>query len=82
MLPLKVWQQDKEEPCKTKMSHFIFPAVNSDDTLLVPSSTWSALIKVVSHRPRLFTIEKKPDQQGTPEIYNIKAHELEKMNME
>jgi len=37
---------------------------------------------VVSYRQRLFTIEKKPDQQGTPEIYKIKAHELEEMNME
>lgn len=64
------------------MSHFIFPVVNSGDTLLVPSSPWSALIKVISHRPRLFAIEKKPDQQGTPEFYNIKAHELEQMNME
>lgn len=82
MLLLKVWQQDKEEPCKANMSHFIFPVVNSGDTLLVPSSPWSALIKVISHRPRLFAIEKKPDQQGTPEFYNIKAHELEQMNME
>ena len=82
MLPLKVWQQDKEEPHKANMSHFIFLAVNSDDILLVPSPTWSALIKAVSRRPKLFTTEKKPEQQGTPEIYNIKAHEMEDMNTE
>lgn len=83
MLPLKVWQQDKEKTRKANMSHFISPALNSGDTLIVPSSTWSALIEVVSHRSRLcMTEKKKPDQQGTLEICNMKAHEVEEMNME
>lgn len=82
MLPLKVWQQDKEEPHKANMSHFIFLAVNSDDTLLVPSSTRSALTKVVSHRPWLSTTEKVPDQQGTHESSITKAHELEEIKTE
>lgn len=82
MLLQRVWQQDKEEPRKAHMSHFIFPAVNSDDTLLVPSSKWRGLIKAVSHRTRLITIEKKPGQHRAPEIYSIKAHVLEEMTME
>lgn len=43
---------------QNNMIHFIFQAVNSNDTLLVPLSARSALIKVVSHRPGLFAVGK------------------------